>query len=103
MRDWSETMRTILRGRRFGKTYGLIRLADNKNGCIVCVSRQHAETIVSMANEMDCNINFPITFDEFINHKYYRHGIDKFLIDDADMLLSYLTDVRIEAITINRD
>ena len=52
-----------------------------------------------MAKDMGCDINTPISFHEFLTDAYFATGVHTFLIDDADILLQYLTNVPIEAAT----
>ena len=93
-------MEIIIKNRNEGKTSQLISLADNYNGYIVCADRDFVQHIMKIAKTTGKNINMPITFDEFVRKQYYGAGVDKFYIDNADLLLQYLTAVRIEAITL---
>lgn len=93
-------MKAIIKSRGNGKTTDLIKLADNRNGYIICSLRSRADQIMRQAYDMECNINFPISFREFEEGSYHDAGIGKFYIDDADQFLQYLTPVPIEAITI---
>ena len=54
-----------------------------------------------LAKEMGLNINFPLSFSEFIKNEYYAKGIKKIHIDNADMLLQKLTNVKIATISMN--
>lgn len=91
--------------RRTGKTTQLIGMADNRQGYIVCHSREEANRIAHEARVMDANINFPLTYHEFVSGQYYGRGVDTVYIDNADMLLSYLCQhgVKLGAVTINEE
>ena len=92
-------MRIIEFGRGAGKTYQLITKAAENNAYIVCRDRKEAERIFQAALDRGLDINFPITFEEFANKKYYGAGIKKFMIDDVDILLEHLSGVPISYCT----
>ena len=93
-------MHALVGPRQSGKTTELIKLASTYGGYIVCRSRQMAGEISDMAHKMELRIAFPITYEEFIEKRYYGKNISKFYIDDADALLQSMTAVPIEAVTI---
>jgi len=84
-----------------GKTTELIKMANGYNGYIVCRSKDAASYTFALARFLKCEINFPITYDEFLNGKYCGAGCKKFFIDDADELLFRISKIPIEAITIS--
>lgn len=86
--------------RGFGKTTELIKLAAEHGGYIVCRDRRMAGEIADMARKRELHIAFPITYDEFLNKRYYGQNISRFYIDDADALLQSMSSVRIDAITV---
>ena len=92
-------MRIIEFGRGAGKTYQLITKAAENNAYIVCRNRKEAERIFQAALDRGLDINFPITFEEFANKRYYGAGIKKFMIDDVDILLEHLSGVPISYCT----
>lgn len=94
-------MQVIGGGRQSGKTTQLIQFAANNNGYIVCQSKPEAARIAAQARNMEVNINFPITYQEFIERRYNGKGVSKFHIDNADYLLQSLTEVPIANITVN--
>jgi len=96
-------MIVIVAKRQTGKTSTLIRLAHEQGGYIVCRSKSMAGDIANMARKMECNIAFPITYEEFIDKRYYGKMISKFYIDDADALLQSMTVVPIEAVTLTQE
>lgn len=93
----------IYKGRNTGKTTELIKLASTHQAYIVCHSIQCANGILKQARDMGLNIPMPITYDNFIDKKYYGEGIKGFLIDNAEHLLQRMTKVPIMAITINKE
>lgn len=96
-------MKIIYKERKKGKTTELIKLSAEHHNYIVCHSISEVYRINDEARKMGLNIPFPITYDEFIKGKYYGKGVKGFLIDNAEMLLQYITKVPITAITINRN
>lgn len=98
-------MRKILRARQTGRTDELIKLCaeDEARGevCyIVCMDQQEASRIFQRSQELELNIGFPVTFDEFLDHQYAARNIHHFYIDNADYLLRVLSKVDIRAITM---
>tara|TARA_R110000822_G_scaffold128195_4_gene263891 strand:- start:961 stop:1341 length:381 start_codon:yes stop_codon:yes gene_type:complete len=95
-------MKVMLKARGKGKTHALIERAAIGGGYIVCRTRQDASRIGMMAREMELNILFPITYDDFVKERYLGANISEFYIDDADDLLQSLSPrVRIDTITIS--
>ena len=92
-------MRIIEFGRGAGKTYQLITKAAENNAYIVCRDRKEVERIFQVALDRGLDINFPITFQEFANKRYYGAGINEFMIDDVDILLEHLSGVPISYCT----
>lgn len=76
-------------GRRTGKTYKLLHLADNQNGYIVCRSRQESERLMKEAKKLGLKINKPITHDDLLeNHVRRPIHPDCLHIDDSLLLLA---------------
>jgi hypothetical protein len=96
-------MKKIIGNRNTGKTTELIKMSAEKGFYIVCKNQSEASNIAIKALDLDLQIPFPITYEEFINKDYYPRGIRGFLIDNVEMLLLRLTNVNIEAITMNID
>lgn len=92
-------MRLIAGGRRTGKTSELIKYAAANNAYIVCRSVSMCKEIASMAHDMNLVISFPLTYQEFLEKKYYGKFIHSFCIDDIDLFLQSLTNVPIEMVT----
>jgi len=86
-------------GRQSGKTSKLIKMCARNGGYIVCRSKSMCGEIMNMARKMEVSIAFPLTYEEFIERRYFGKGISKFYIDDVDALLGYMTTVPIEAVT----
>lgn len=101
-------MKIIHRPRAAGKTTELIKLASEAPyRLIVCPSKMHVKMIWNMAMEM-LNIKvikqlppMPITYDEFLNKKYFGKSVNGFLMDDVDWFIQSFTRIRIEAVSIS--
>jgi hypothetical protein len=98
-------MKIILRPGKTGRTEELIRMcaeaeAREEVSYIVCLSQQEATRIFQRSIDLNLNIGFPITFDEFLKGQYFTRNIRNFFIDNADILLRSLTPVTIQAITL---
>lgn len=95
-------MQIILRKKQMGKTAELIRMSAETLAYIVVPTKNDASKVSQMAKEMGLDIPFPLSFDEFIRGQYYGKNIKGFLIDNADMLLQYMSKgVAIKAISLN--
>lgn len=100
-------MLVIASGRKTNRTTRLIEMsaeaeAQGKVNYIVVADHQQAYRIAQKAKELNLNIGFPITFDEFLRYRYAGQNIDHFLIDNADHLVQKLTSVPIKAIVVER-
>ncbi len=93
-------MKIVGGGIACGKTTIIIKQCAEEGGFIVCENRQAARSIVDAARELGLTINFPITFDDFENKHYHPEGVEKFHIDNADLLLERMTKVPIETISV---
>lgn len=94
-------MKTIAKPRGSGKTTKLIKMSAKSGSYIVCLNQREAGRIFDQARNEDKDINFPITYDEFINKRYYGKGIKGFLIDEIGLLVQCICrDVGIEAVTL---
>lgn len=89
----------IVKKRGGGKTTQLIELSAKTGAYIVCYSHSTADYIMRTALESNLIIPLPITYDDFINKRYYGAGIKGFLFDDVECFLQNLTTVPILAIT----
>ena len=68
---------------------------------IVCLNRNEAHRIFEVASKNKQKINFPITFDEFINKEYNGVGCKCFHIDNADLFIQHLSMIPVETISVN--
>lgn len=98
-------MRLLIGGRGTGRTEELIRMCAEAEGkgeisYIICLDQPEARRIFQRSQEMGLNIGFPITLNEFLTHQYHSRNIRNFYIDNADHLLRSLSDVTIQAITL---
>lgn len=67
-------MQIIYNGRGSGKTTQLINMCDNCNRYIVCKDPKESQRIFQYAKKINKNINFPITYSEFIAGSYFAKG-----------------------------
>lgn len=95
-------MKIIYKPRRTGKTTDLIKLSHESGGYIVCFNQIEAERVFRIAIGMNCNIPFPISFDEFITKQYHGSGIKEFYIDNIDMCIQEVSPVPVQTITISK-
>lgn len=94
-------MEIIIRGKQGGKTTDVIKFAAENGLYIVAKDKEECVRISDIAkNELKLNINFPISFNEFVNRNYYGKRIKGFVVDDADLLIQYLSNVKINCISI---
>jgi hypothetical protein len=93
----------IVGDRQSGRTTDLIKAAadDEAHGLvcyIVCHSQEEAYRISQLAQQMELNIGFPLTYDEFLPRQYAGSNIDKFYIDNLRMFLAYMCPIPIEMV-----
>lgn len=104
MNSGDHRMKVICRPRRSGKTTELIKYASENNLYIVCPDLNFVRQIADKAKELNIDINYPITFREFLNYNFSKQNIKGFCIDNADMLLSDLArGIKIKSIVIDSD
>ncbi len=97
-------MEKIILDKGEGKTESLIKMSAFNGGYIVCHSQSECSRIQKVAIEKGFNIPFPLTYDEFLDKKYYSKGIKEFLIDNVEMLLERMSPVvPISYITLNKN
>jgi len=96
-------MNVIIKSRREGKTLELIKRCAEEGGYIVCESYKDADLIKEKATSMGLNIPLPITYNEFIQGRYYGKGISGFHIDNADIFIQHMSKaVEVKSITITK-
>jgi len=93
-------MKIIFRPRRAGKTTDLIKECSEKGGYMVCHNYEEAHRVFKLAKDMGLNIPLPITYAQFVNKEYYGIGVKSFHIDNIDMLITYISSVPVETITL---
>jgi hypothetical protein len=81
-------MNIICRGRRTGKTIEIIKASARTWNYIVCHDLSECQRIAKIACDMNLDIPFPITFDEFIGGRFCGRNMKGLIIDNADMLLN---------------
>lgn len=100
-------MKIIYKSKSQGKTMDLIKLAAADNLYMVVKSKIEAERVADLAKSMNLDINFPITFEDFIMGSFKTKGIKGFAIDNGEMLITLLVKsmsrgVQIQAISIEK-
>jgi len=93
----------IVGDRQSGRTIDLIKAAAEAelkgHTCyIVCHSHEEAHRIARIAELMELNIGFPLTYEEFIHRQYSGTNIDKFYIDNLHKLLVRMCPVDIDMV-----
>lgn len=101
-RTMDGVMQTIYRKPRTGKTTELIRRCAENGGRIVCADAIRARCVNEMAESMNFNILYPLTFDDLQTKKYRGQGVRKVYIDNADALIKRMyPDLEIDTIVID--
>ena len=101
-----ESLRVICKPKGSGKTEELIKRCAELGGCIVCCGKSECRRIKVVIQELylegkiDHIISYPITYDEFLRFDYHHVATESFHIDNADMLLQYMSKVPILTVTI---
>ena len=95
-------MDIIVKDRGAGKTTALIHQSAKTYFYIVTRNHETAHAIFQQASALGLKIPFPLTYGEFIEHRYYGAGVRGILIDDADELLQSMANVPIHAITLTQ-
>ena len=93
-------METLILPRGKGKTYELIKRSSSDGGEIVCQNKVEVLRVKHEAREMGVKIPNPITYDEFINHKYRGRNIKEFYIDNVDIFIQTLSHIPIGIISL---
>ena len=95
-------MERIIMQRGYGKTTQLIKKSANDGSVIVCYSDGVANSLMWEAKNLGIEIPRPISFNSFIEAKYYGQiRPNGLLIDDADLLLQSISILPIKAITLS--
>lgn len=95
-------MKLIARRRHEGKTEEAIKIAAEGYLYLVVINADEALRVFETAKELGLDIPYPLTFAEFIGGRFFRRGVDGFVIDNADALLRDLArGVPIEAVTFD--
>ena len=95
-------MNIIYNGRGKGKTTELIKMSAEKNLYILVANRNSQREVFELARDLNLNIPFPITVEEYFTSGKLRGSfINTILIDDADDILQQIFNtVIIDTITI---
>jgi ABC-type Mn2+/Zn2+ transport system ATPase subunit len=96
-------MNIITGSRRSGKTTKMIRLAAERGGYIVCRGHSEAHRIATIARELGVDINFPISYDDFIKRRYRGCNIKEFYIDDIEAMLVRMSTVTVFAMSMDAE
>jgi hypothetical protein len=92
-------MEFLVYGRGQGKTTELIKMCAKQGGYMVVHSRNEASRVFHAAKEMGEDIPFPLTFDELLKGQYYGPGVHQVFIDNVDMLLAWISQVPVLAVS----
>lgn len=95
-----EKIKVIALKRGIGKTSTLIKYAHIGKGTIICHSEKTAHDVAKLAEKMKLKIPKPISIQEAIKNRAGHEN--KYLIDNADLVLQELLGSNIEAITITQ-
>lgn len=90
----------IAKDRQRGKTTELIELAARDWLYIVVPNHALVSYTQDLARKMGLDIPQPITWEEFVRDRYYRHGIKGFVIDNLDLCIQQMTRVPIKAVSL---
>ena len=84
-------MLRIVRGRRHGKTYDLIKYAIENDCAIITGTQEHKKCIEDMAMRFFKKRVYVYTINEWREHG--RHHInDKYVVDEMEMLMKWMLD-----------
>lgn len=86
--------------RQCGKTTEMIRLAATEFLYIICANKRDCERVFRIAINDGLDIPFPLTWAEFVEHRYYGADINGFVIDNLDECVQSMTIVTIRAVTL---
>ena len=97
-------MKTIIGKPGSGKTAELIKHSIEKGVYIVCSNPYLVSKIAEKLGLRD-QLLFPLSYNEFVNRCYCGQNIKGFAVDDADLLIQYISDSRvpITAITMTEE
>jgi len=97
-------MRILYSKRGTGKTREAISIASKTSSHIVCEGKKRASEVFSMAKEMGMDIPFPLTYDEFVEGRFYGMSVKSFVIEDVDLLIQrFARGIPVKLITITRE
>lgn len=97
-------MDILIGKRQYGKTTHLIRRSADEGVYILTSNYPRASEIFDMAKNMNLDIPYPVTLDEYLNYGFKGSSItrDGILIDDADQILEMIfAGVPIKCITVS--
>jgi len=100
----NEICNMISSGRQSVRTIQLIKDASNCNGYIVCQSVKDCHRLMEEANKLNVYINFPLTYDEYINGKFYGKNINCFYVDNIEKIVTKFSNgVPVNGMTFNNE
>ena len=94
-------MKLILVKRGGGKTNQLIEKSAETGCTIVCHSLIEVKRIQDLAKKRKLEIPSPITYDSFLKGNYRGLKINGFLIDNAELLIQYITPIPVIGISMS--
>jgi len=104
IQDWS-LMKIFLGEKQSGKTQQLILLAHKDNEIYLVVqSKDMASQVFARSQEMNCDIRFPMTYDDLISANYPMGFQYKVLIDNLEQFIHHvIKGVPIYGFSLNLD
>lgn len=90
-------------GEKRSGTTKLIKRSAAEGSYILVATKRQANNIFKQASEMGIKIPFPVTIDDYFNHKFRGTDIDRkgILIDDVDLVLQHIfADILIHEVTL---
>ena len=97
-------MKKIIKGRAKGKTTDLIKMSHDTNTYILVNNRARQKSLFAQAREMNIDIPYPVTIEDYMRTRFQGSFIKSILIDDADdVLQAIFSRVHIDAITLSKD
>ena len=94
----------VLYGKRgSGKTTELVKTSAETGYYLIVKDRKMAAFCLDIARKLDLHIPYPLTYKEFLDHEYFGQRIKGFLMDDADLFIQHLTEVRVYGVTVSEE
>lgn len=88
-----------------GKTTQILKRANDLEGynLIVCINKKEVFNLWAIIIKNKLNIPMPITFNDFLKNNYCGVHVDNILIDNLDVMIQSMTNVRINSVSITKE